>query len=676
MASETTQKPKEITFCGGQEPLAELESDSEPEDLTESDSSESYDSVEEPSFLEGEDSFLDRKDSGSDEEWVSPVKTKKRRLSLTLRSSTPTGSKPTTPIVSTPDLQLTGHSTTSPTVTKKKARGRLDFTSDVPVCSQETRSPVGASARVLEPNEDMWHDITDIDEKPNFPKFLPKRQPGPQLILSYSPLQLFQLFFSTSVVQTIVQNTNKFAEKSAAAGKKMKWKPVSVNEFYSYISLIIFMGLVKAKRLTDYWSQSLIYKFPYPASVMTSKRFLAISSNLHLSDEDEENTTKKGTKEYDRLFKIKPLYLDILSACRSFFHPKRELSIDERMVASKARNGMKQYMKAKPTKWGYKLFVLADSETGYTWNFFVYEGKNTHSSGKGLSYDSVKTLLDYSVLGSGYMVFMDNFYTSPTLLADLLRENTLACGTIRSHWQGFPKTTINDLPKRAKRGTIRWCRKEELLYVKWMDTKAVAVCSTMHKAYEGDTVQRRVKDEQGVWNIVNVPVPAAIKDYNKYMGGVDLSDALISYYNVLHKSKKWYKTFFFHFIDIAIVNSFILHQQMAKINKETSLTHKVFREKLLLELVNISKKPSDVAGPSGQSEQEEPTAGPPAQPAKKEKCIPAFYSADATGGRRKCEMCKKEEGVQVKTPVYCKKCNVPLCLVPKRNCFAKWHEDK
>lgn len=85
---------------------------------------------------------------------------------------------------------------------------------------------------------------------------------------------------------------------------------------------------------------------------MSKARFLAISWNLHLSDQDkdEENKAKKGTQEFDKLFKIKPLYLQTLSACWSFFHPRRELSVDERMVASKARCVLKQYMKVKPTK--------------------------------------------------------------------------------------------------------------------------------------------------------------------------------------------------------------------------------------------------------------------------------------------------------------------------------------
>ena len=45
------------------------------------------------------------------------------------------------------------------------------------------------------------------------------------------------------------------------------------------------------------------------------------------------------------------------------FQPDQHVSIDERMVRNKGRYAFRQYMKDKPTKWGMKLWVVADAVT-------------------------------------------------------------------------------------------------------------------------------------------------------------------------------------------------------------------------------------------------------------------------------------------------------------------------
>ena len=104
-------------------------------------------------------------------------------------------------------------------------------------------------------------------------------------------------------------------------------------------------------------------------------------------DEDRVNDAKKGTSAHDKLFRVKPLMCTIQNACKAFYQPRGNISVDERMVASKCHY-MRQYMKDKPTKWGFKLFVLADSSNRYTVDFSVYTGKNNFITGQGLSYDS------------------------------------------------------------------------------------------------------------------------------------------------------------------------------------------------------------------------------------------------------------------------------------------------
>ena len=42
------------------------------------------------------------------------------------------------------------------------------------------------------------------------------------------------------------------------------------------------------------------------------------------------------------------------------------------------------------------------------------------------------------------------------------------------------------------------------------------------------------------------------------MSGVDKSDQLIGRYEILRKTNKWGTTVFYHFLEVALVNSFIM----------------------------------------------------------------------------------------------------------------------
>ena len=74
------------------------------------------------------------------------------------------------------------------------------------------------------------------------------------------------------------------------------------------------------------------------------------------------------------------------------------------MVKSKkARCHMIQYMKDKPTKWGFNVWVIADM-SGYTTDFNVYTGKFEQYSDYGLSHNVVIKLLE-PFWFQGYEVF-------------------------------------------------------------------------------------------------------------------------------------------------------------------------------------------------------------------------------------------------------------------------------
>ncbi|KAJ8262338.1 hypothetical protein GJAV_G00165320 [Gymnothorax javanicus] len=538
----------------------------------------------------------------------------------------------------------------------------------------------------------QWNLVTDPDVEPQLPCFCPTREPGVQLdsTKEYSHLELFQLFFDHEVVKTLCENTNKNADRMRTLGRQCSWEELTLKEFYRFLGLIIFMDLFKASTLKDYWSQHKVYRVMFFHKMMTQHRFSVIMRTLHFSDpaEDEENRKKRGTPDYNRLFCLRPLLDAMVLSCQAFYHPRQNLSIEERMLGARAMNMLKKRVMNNPIRKGYKLSVLVDAYNGYTCNFNIYARRRRTETGKGIRYNSVMKLINVAHLGTGYHLYVNSFYTSVPLFRDLHLRKIGACGTILKRRQGLPHTQKNALSSKSNLGEIRWIRDKELLFVMWKDIQQVCMLSTIHTVYTGDQVVRQIWTSGRKSTMLSVPMPTPVKAYNQHMG--DLSDEHIKHYRVSQNTKKWYRIIFFHFVDVAVANAFLLHKDLAEKRNTSPVSQKAFREELCLQLVDaqpgdIWKRCCEPALPrsldqSSSMVKDKPAKENEVQMPMKKLCFPVCMTegqdvdtgSKATKGRKPCVLCVKEKN-RMKTIWKCGACDVPLCLVADRNCFRDWH---
>ncbi|KAJ8930931.1 hypothetical protein NQ314_016230 [Rhamnusium bicolor] len=148
--------------------------------------------------------------------------------------------------------------------------------------------------------------------------------------------------------------------------------------------------------------------------------------------------------------------------------------------------------------------------------------------------------------------------------------------------KGFPKDFSAD--KSMQRGDSEWrMTLKGLTALKWKDSKGILFASNFHNTEEVTKVQRKTKDGSRV----EITCLMMVKDYNENMDYVDKSDQLKSYYEIDRKRKRWWLRIFWHFIDLTIVNAFILFRIQSE---GKSITLKDFRTSVARGLIGILKR--------------------------------------------------------------------------------------
>jgi len=158
--------------------------------------------------------------------------------------------------------------------------------------------------------------------------------------------------------------------------------------------------------------------------VMPENRFMKLLNNFHISD--NSTAVPRDDPAFDRLRKVRPLLTKMNNLFLKNAVSTYSQSIDEAMILFKGRSSLRQYMPLKPTKRGYKVWVRADSKSGYVYQFDIYTGKdNSGAGGVGLGDRVVMSLTETLNFTNTHVTF-DNFFSSVALLDYLLTKNIFA----------------------------------------------------------------------------------------------------------------------------------------------------------------------------------------------------------------------------------------------------------
>ena len=250
-------------------------------------------------------------------------------------------------------------------------------------------------------------------------------------------LDIFQLFVTPELLVDIATESNLYFSQNpqpkSSTRHDLPFSDTTAEELKVFLAVSIMMGVVRKPELHLYWSRDGMLETPFFRKTMPRDRYTKMMANLHFKD----NTLDDGS---DCLFKIRPILSAFADKFREVYCPEEHISIDESLLKFHGRLKFKQYNPSKRSRFGLKLYRLCEftgQMCGYTWNFKVYSGQDRDLQIPA----STKVVLDLSenVLGQGYTIYLDNWYSSPNLFLCLLRQQTHAVGTVRLNRKDMPK---------------------------------------------------------------------------------------------------------------------------------------------------------------------------------------------------------------------------------------------
>ncbi|ETO77671.1 hypothetical protein F444_07150 [Phytophthora nicotianae P1976] len=348
--------------------------------------------------------------------------------------------------------------------------------------------------------------------------------------------------------------------------EQRSFKPIQAHELIHFIGLPCARTLCPHReKLSKHWAvdvQGAVPKGTFGRH-MARKRFEEIVRFLHFSDNIHVDAVKFKT------WKIKPVADTFNSTFKLGMTVGQRIALDEGMIPMRSKyNPMRLYLRGKPHPWGTKCFLTCDPDSRYYYRTEIYQGKlNRDNADLNQGPNAVIRNVEEALEGlpRKRLIITNHFYSSVLLSSILLQRGLYHVGTIQTNRRGYCKDVPYKQAKRPKtmaRGVYRIAQSKtesNLIPVSWMDNRLV------HFIVTGYSTRRTTLSRRAGAEVVDVPTPHLVKDYQDGMGGADIHDLLyLQRYSIqgAMKMKKYYHTIFLGLVDMALINAYIIYRRV------------------------------------------------------------------------------------------------------------------
>ena len=380
--------------------------------------------------------------------------------------------------------------------------------------------------------------------------------------------EILKLFLDEQMLSDIVTHTNVFIKEIRDKVQKPTntYSDMTLMELDALLGVLITAGARKDNHLPAEEMFSNEFGCSLYRCAMSESRFSFLMRCLKF----DEETTREERKKLDRFSLIREVWDAFIQHCRENYTPGEDVTVDEQLLAFRGRCKFKMYMPKKPAKYGLKLVLACDCSTSYMFNAIPYLGKGSIKKSKEINQGQILTLKlleDYT--NTGRTVTTDNWFTSLPL-ANALREVSMnIVGTVKR--KPYIPAIMNEVCKTRKIGTTAYLFHGDttLVSYKAKKDKVVTLLSTLHHSIEFGHKNKST----------------LLLYYNKHKGGVDTCDQLCANYSCSRQTRRWTICIFLGILNIACMNSYVIHN--GKCTKEgiQSLSRRDFLKKMGYELI-------------------------------------------------------------------------------------------